>query len=95
MYSSIRTTCGYFVTCILDQVRSNKENLPNWRKHSTNKRFIINDLQLLAIFVDKVTQFYRRPPEIQPTIDMKEKYHRWFYIIMNKNLKSDQMNTGN
>ena len=27
---------GFFVTYILDQVFSNKEDLPNWHQHSSN-----------------------------------------------------------
>ena len=48
---------GFFVTCLSDKFYSNKEDLPNWRQNSANKRFVINYLQQSGISVDKVTQF--------------------------------------
>ena len=36
---------GLFGTCISYQVCYNKEGLPNWRQHSANKSFVINNLQ--------------------------------------------------
>ena len=74
----------FFVTCILDQVRSNKEDLPDWHQHPANERLIINDLQQSGISVDKVTQFFLRSPQLRSTIDTIGNYYRWFYIIMNK-----------
>ena len=46
------------------------------------------------LFVDKLTQFSLRSPELQSTIDTIGNCYRWFYIIMDKELKSDQMKTG-
>ena len=69
---------GFFVTHILDQARSNKEDLPNWRQHSANERFAINDLQQSGISVDKANQFSLRHPELKSTIDTIGNYYRWF-----------------
>ena len=73
---------GFFVTCIFDQVCSNNEDLPNWHKHSANKRSVINDLQQSELSVDKVNKFYLRPPELRSTIYIINNYYCWFYIIM-------------
>ena len=56
--------------------------------------FMIKILQQSGISVDKVTQFSLRPPELQSTIDMIGNYYCWLYIIIDKNLNSDQINTG-
>ena len=49
---------GFFVTCILDQVFSNRWDLPNWYQHSANKRFIINFSQQSGLSVDKVIRLF-------------------------------------
>ena len=74
----------FFVSCISDQVCSNKEYLPNWIQHSSKENFVINDLQKSGIFVEKVTRFSLGPPELLSTIGMIVNYYRWFYIIMDK-----------
>ena len=84
----------FFVTYISDQVHYNKDELTNWIQHYANKMFVINDLQQSGLSVDKVNQFSLRYPELQSTIDMIGNCYCWFYIIMDKELKSDQMNTG-
>ena len=84
---------GFFVTCIQDQVCS-KEELPNWSQHSANESFVINYLQQSGLSVDKVTQFSLRPPELRSSIDMIGNYYRWFYIIIDKRLKLEQINMG-
>ena len=84
---------GFFVTCISYQVSYNKEYLPNWRQHSYKERFVVNYLQQSELSADKVNQFSLRLPELQSTIDMIGNYYHCLYIIMDKIMRSDQMNT--
>ena len=56
--------------------------------------FIIKILQQSGISVDKVNKFTLRHTELWSTIDTTGNDYRQLYIIVDKKLKSDQMNTG-
>ena len=56
--------------------------------------FVTNDSHQSRLYDDKVTQFSLRPLELRSTIDTIGNDYRWFHIIMDKNLKSYQINTG-
>ena len=84
---------GFFINSVSDQVRSNKPLLPNWRQHSINDKLLMNDIKQSGLSVDKVTQFSLRPPELRGTIDMVGNYFRWFHIIMQKKINSEEMDT--
>ena len=84
---------GYYTNTTSDQVRSNKDNLQQWRQHTINENYILNDLKQSGLSVDKITQFSLRPPELRSTIDMVGNYYRWFYILMEKKVESVDMDT--
>ena len=85
-------TDGTYTTSIPHHIRQQKNDLPQWRKHTQSEILIMNDLKQSKMGYDKVTQFSLRPLELKPVIDMTGHYYRWFNIDMSTKISSEDMN---
>ena len=54
---------------VSNDIRSSKEGLPQWRKHTTSEIKIFEDLFKSRISIDKITLFSLRPPEFRYIIN--------------------------
>ena len=55
-------------------------NLDMWRRHSENEQLILEGVTSSHIFVDRISLFSVRPPELRHLIDQTSIYFRWFHI---------------
>ena len=72
---------------VSNDIRSSKDGLPQWRKHTTNEIKIFEDLLKSRISVDKITLFSLRPPELRNIINRTKHYFRWFHTVLKKSKK--------
>ena len=80
---------------VSNDIRSSKEGLPQWRKHTTSEIKIFEDLFKSRISIDKITLFSLRPPELRYVINSTKHYFRWFHTELKKNkvISGDEMNS--
>ena len=80
---------------ISNDIRSSKEGLSQWRKHTTNEIKIFEDLFKSRISIDKITLFSLRPPEFRYIINTPKHYFRWFHTELKKSkvISGDEMNS--
>ena len=67
------------------------KGLPSRRLHTLYEMRICEDLKVSKVFIDRVTVFSFRPPELREFLDTTRDYFRWFHIKPQK-VKGDTMN---
>ena len=55
-------------------------NLEEYRLHTQNQLIILDDMKLLKITVDNITQLGLRPPELRQLFNKLGYYYCWFVI---------------
>jgi hypothetical protein len=64
--------------------------LDEWRQHSENEIYILNDFNRPNVRVNMISIFSCRPPELRNVFNMVGSYFRWFHLLTKK-LSSDEM----
>ena len=79
---------------VSNDIQSTKVGLQIWRKHTTSKIKIFEDLFKSKISIDKVSLFSLRPPELRNVINKMSHYFRWFHTDLKRSnkLSGDKMN---